>query len=29
MTYISVRFPKKYREDKIYLKDMLTEKDGV
>ena len=29
MTYISIRFPQEYGDKKIYLKDMLTEKDGV
>ncbi len=29
MTYISINFPEKYEDNKIYLKDMVTEKDGV
>jgi hypothetical protein len=29
MTYISIRFPGEYNENKIYLKEMITEKDGV
>jgi len=30
MTYLDINFPEKYTEDqKIYLKDMLSEKDGV
>ncbi|WP_255458669.1 hypothetical protein [Aliivibrio sp. SR45-2] len=29
MTYISISFPSSYDETKIYLKDILTEKDGV
>jgi hypothetical protein len=30
MTYISINFPKEYKDDyKIFLKDILTEKDGV
>lgn len=29
MTYISISFPKEYGEKKIYLKDMISEKDGT
>ena len=29
MTYMSIKFPEKYEDNKIYLKDMVTEKDGV
>lgn len=29
MTYISIHFPKKYGNNKIFLKDMVAEKDGV
>lgn len=30
MTYLSIRFPKTYSDDsKIYLKDIITEKEGV
>jgi len=29
MTYMSVNFPEKYEDNHIYLKDMITEKDGV
>lgn len=29
MTYMSIRFPEKYDNNKIYLKDMIEEKDGV
>jgi len=29
MTYLSISFPKTYDDNKIYLKDILTEKDGV
>ena len=30
MTYLSINFPKEYTEDmKIYLKDMLSEKEGL
>lgn len=29
MTYMSIRFPKEYGDDKVYLKDMIAEKDGV
>jgi hypothetical protein len=29
MTYISISFPEKYEDNKIYLKDMVSEKDGV
>jgi hypothetical protein len=30
MTYLSVNFPKKYLEDnKIYLKEILSEQEGV
>ncbi|GAA0791642.1 hypothetical protein GCM10009193_27860 [Shewanella aestuarii] len=29
MTYMSIRFPEKYDDNKIYLKDMIEEKDGV
>lgn len=28
MTYMSIRFPEKYDENKIYLKDMIAEKEG-
>jgi hypothetical protein len=26
---MSIRFPEEYGENKIYLKDMISEKDGV
>ncbi|GLS92042.1 hypothetical protein GCM10007916_31120 [Psychromonas marina] len=29
MTYISIRFPQKYDEQKIYLREIISEKDGV
>lgn len=29
MTYITINFPNSYGHEKIYLKDMLAEKDGV
>jgi hypothetical protein len=29
MTYMVIRFPPKYRDNKLYLKDILNEKDGV
>ena len=29
MTYMSIRFPSTYNNDKIYLKDIISEKDGV
>ena len=29
MTYMCIRFPEKYKDNKIYLKDMIEEKDGV
>ena len=29
MTYMSIRFPQEYGDNKIYLKDMIAEKDGV
>lgn len=29
MSYLSINFPEKYDEEKIYLKNMLSEKDGV
>lgn len=30
MTYLSINFPKKYEDDsKIYLKEILTEKEGI
>jgi len=29
MSYMSIQFPKEYSENKIYLKDMVAEKDGV
>jgi hypothetical protein len=29
MTYMSIRFPAEYGESKIFLKDMISEKDGV
>lgn len=29
MTYMSICFPEEYGENKIYLKDMISEKDGV
>lgn len=29
MTYMSIRFPEEYEDNKIYLNDMLSEKDGV
>ena len=30
MTYLTICFPKKYDEDtKIYLRDILSEKDGI
>jgi hypothetical protein len=29
MTYMSIRFPEEYDKNKIHLKDMIEEKDGV
>jgi len=29
MTYTSIRFPQEYGENKIYLKDLIAEKDGT
>lgn len=29
MTYMNIRFPQEYGENKIYLKDMIAEKDGT
>jgi len=29
MTYMSINFPEEYGENRIYLKDMVAEKDGV
>jgi len=29
MTYMSINFPKSYSDQKIYLKDIISEKDGV
>jgi len=29
MSYMSIRFPQKYDDNKIYLKDIISEKDGV
>ncbi|MDN3681215.1 hypothetical protein QWZ04_12880 [Vibrio tapetis subsp. quintayensis] len=29
MTYMSIKFPQKYGSDKIYLRDIVSEKDGV
>jgi len=29
MTYISIKFPKNYSDTKIYLKDIISEKDGI
>ena len=29
MTYLNIRFPKEYDENKIYLKDIISEKEGV
>ncbi len=29
MTYMSIRFPEEYGQNKIYLKDIIAEKDGV
>jgi len=29
MTYMSIKFPKKYDSEKIYLRDIVSEKDGV
>ena len=29
MTYMSISFPEKYEDNKIYLKDMVSEKEGV
>lgn len=29
MTYLSIQFPEKYDDDPIFLKDIITEKDGV
>ncbi|KGK99098.1 hypothetical protein LI82_03450 [Methanococcoides methylutens] len=29
MTYLSINFPQKYDNSKIYMKDILTEKEGV
>jgi len=29
MTYMSIIFPQKYEEEKIYLREIVSEKDGV
>ncbi len=29
MTYVTIQFPKQYGNNKIYLKDIISEKDGV
>jgi len=29
MTYMSIKFPKIYNDTKIYLKDIISEKDGI
>lgn len=29
MTYLSINFPQKYEENKIYLREILSEKEGV
>jgi hypothetical protein len=29
MTYMSIQFPQSYEDNKIYLRDMISEKDGV
>lgn len=29
MTYMSINFPKQYDDKKIYLSEILSEKDGV
>jgi len=29
MTYLSINFPQRYQDDKIYLKEILSEKEGV
>lgn len=29
MTYISIQFPQAYEDNKIFLRDMISEKDGV
>jgi hypothetical protein len=29
MTYMSIQFPKEYSDSKIYLRDMISEKDGT
>lgn len=29
MTYMNIRFPEEYGSNKIYLRDIITEKDGV
>lgn len=29
MTYMSIKFPEVYEENKIYLKDIISEKDGI
>jgi len=29
MTYISINFPEQYDDKKIYLSEILSEKDGV
>jgi len=29
MTYMSIKFPKNYSGTKIYLKDIISEKEGI
>jgi len=29
MTYMSIKFPEIYEDNKIYLQDIISEKDGV
>lgn len=29
MTYISINFPEEYNDNKIFLKDIISEKEGI
>ena len=29
MTYLSINFPKEYKNSKVYLKNIISEKEGV
>ena len=29
MTYVSINFPAKYDDDKVFLKDLMPEKEGL